>query len=443
MRQTSILLLSLTLLTSACYAQDKAKQKTTLRPMKPKVTDTGIPHGNISITGFFRYDNYAPQISLKSDLDALVTITIRDSDGIIVGKGKVQLEKGIAKSIEIDEEHGGLKAGSPTYDIQLSAQYFELAPTVTETSVPAPSVSVWYAMATKPEKVTQITDVSKPWILKIAVNRAGYANLIFDDDQNLIPSSVKKEYAASGDLNKHFDIDLNFFRDGYYRYHIEGGSNEDNLALAGQSESFLLVIDTKPALEGLLKLEIKPDTGFADLSFQLSQKISTDLEFPGGFSVRVIGQGEKPPFTYNQSISTDSSAIIRKLTGAGSAAATKTPEPMQLILKAASGPHMNEQIAEISLQGMQGATTAATIAKLSAIKGTLKSADATNAAKEALGLQNQDSSKDPQASAVQYLAGLLTQKNSNKDKLLAFLTVAGNVALTYYGVPAKIPTRTN
>ena len=101
------------------------------------------------------------------------------------------------------------------------------------------------------------------------------------------------------------------------------------------------------------------------------------------------------------------------------------------------------QVGELAIRQAQAFIqnpTATTISKLAAVKGTLKPDEATQTAKEALGLQNQDTSKDPQASAVQYLASLLTQKNSNKDKSLSFLAVAGNVALTYYGVPAKIPT---
>ena len=462
MRQAMILLFSLVVLVSTGYAQEN--KKAILNPMKPQSPQAGLaipqPGGKIEITGFFRYENFSPRIWLKSSQAALVNITIKDNDGVPVNKGKVQLEKDLAAYSDLEEEHGGMITGK-SYKIQLSAQYVEDAPTVTVTEVSAPSVSVWYAMATKPERVTQITDVSKPWSLKITVNRAGNANLVFYDDQNLIPSGVSKQYAATGpttDLNKHFDIDLNFFKDGYYRYHIQGGSDEQDLSLVDENESFLLIKDTKPVIEGLLKLEIKPDASSASLSFQLSQKIATELMFPGGLSIRVNGQGEKPPYTYNQIISTDAVDLIRKLTGAdatvaaatgtaatGTAAtiANKPPQPIDLKLVAISGPHANEEIAEISLQGLQSNTAATTIAKLAAVKGTLKPADATNTAKEALGLQNQDISKDPQASAVQYLAGLLTQRNSNKDKFLSFLAVAGNIALTYYGVPAKIPTKTN
>jgi hypothetical protein len=464
MRQTTILVFSLVVLVSAGYAQEN--KRATLNPMKPQSPQRSVvipqPGGKIEITGFFRYENFSPRIWLKSSQAALVNITIKDSDGVSVNKGKVQLEKDLAGYSDLEEEHGGMITGK-SYKIQLSAQYVEEAPTVTVTELSAPSVSVWYAMASKPERVTQIADVSEPWTLKITVNRAGNANLVFYDDQNLIPNGVSKQYAATGpttDLNKHFDIDLKFFKDGYYRYHIQGGSDEQDLSLVDENESFLLIKDTKPVIEGLLKLEIKPDASSASLSFQLSQKIATELVFPGpgGLSIRVNGQGEKPPYTYNQVISTDAVDLIRKLTGAeataaaatGTAAAgtaatiaNKPRQPIELKLVAISGPHANEEIAEISLQGLQNNTAATTIAKLAAVKGTLKPADATNTAKEALGLQNQDTSKDPQASAVQYLAGLLTQRNSNKDKFLSFLAVAGNIALTYYGVPAKIPTKTN
>jgi hypothetical protein len=456
MRQALLVLVGLFLMGLSAKAQQN-NETTSLSPMKPQspmeTTVIHQPGGNITITGFFRYENFSPRIWLRSSKPALVDVTIKDSDGVSVGQGKVQLlQKGMQKDIDafgdIDEEHGGMTTGN-SYKIQLSAQYVQEAPTVTEIESPAPSVSVWYAMAGKPDKVTQISDVSKPWNLKITVNRAGKAKLTFYDDQNLIPNSFKKEFDASGsdnNLNKEFNINVGLFKDGYYRYHISGESLEQQLSLVEENESFLLVIDTQPVLEGLLKLEIKPDGSSAHLSFQLSQKIKTELRFPGNLSLGVDGVGDKPPYTYDQNVSTDSVALIQKLTGAASRdttgiAGTKVPQPIDLKLIAMSGPHQNEEIAEISLQGLQSATTAATIAKLKSVQGTLKPAEATQTAKEALGLQNEDTSKDPQASAVQYLASVLTQKNSNKDKFLEFLAVAGNVALTYYGVPAKIPTK--
>jgi hypothetical protein len=443
MKPAVAIFLSLLLLTPQIHAQDSDGPSPESTNDQNQSPGASCKPGSITLIGLYRYENYSPRIGLKSTTPALVNVTIKDKDGIAVGTAKIQLEKDVEAFTDVTEMRGGMQTGS-TYTVSFSSQYMAETPTVTEIEMPAPPVSVWYSLAAKPEKVVQVSDISKPWSPQVVVNRPGYLNLIFNDDQNLIPQNVSKQYSATGpnaNLTKSFEIDLNYFKDGYYRYHFEGGSDQENLGLSQSDESFLLIKDTRPVLEGLLRIDLKTEGNIAQLSFQLSQKISTELTFPGNVSIKVDGQGDKAPYSYSQNLSTDLVDLIRRLTGASTTASTKAPEPIELSLIARTGPHANEEIARISLQGLQN-TSAATIAKLSAVKGTLKPADATNVAKEALGLQNQDTSKDPQASAVQYLTSLLTQKTSNLDKFISFLTVAGNVALSFYGVPTKIPAKT-
>jgi hypothetical protein len=165
------------------------------------------------------------------------------------------------------------------------------------------------------------------------------------------------------------------------------------------------------------------------------------LKFNGGTFLEVDGVGDNPPYDYKKTISLSAETLIQQLTGAPAGASDKAAGPIEVTIVALSAPYANQEIGRIGLQGLGDVNSTKLISKLSGVKGKVKnSGDAAKIAREALGLQNQEQSKDTEAqkAAVDYIVSVLKASESSRDKFLTFFKLAAGAALTYWGVPAHV-----
>lgn len=300
-----------------------------------------------------------------------------------------------------------------------------------------------YELAPKPDVVSTVTD-SSPWSPSISLTRPGKLFLVFDDRPGTV--NQRFEAVATNTVRQYKlkdSISMSDFKDGgYYRYHYEGTSLGGDETLADQGTTYILHKDTTATLQRDIELYSSGDT--IHITIGLSRRISPVLQFP---NTRYLlkPQTETNPgpllFVYDFEIPADIEKAVDSQLKASlqTVASTDPSKPTSLLeLKLLDGTSGNNEIAALKLN-LVNLNATKLLASISAQqKLGLSKTQAQTVAKQALGVQSP--SPGQETDAVNFLSGILQNKDTNKNKLLAFLVMAGKVAASYYGIP--VPTTT-